>query len=289
MYKSVNDKDWGLRFNHKAMHTRFAVFIRHEDPRYAEQAAAEAFRRLDGIEQDFSLFIDNSDISRINRAQPDQAIQVGLDTFDCLTRAIHLSRITGGAFDITAMNGRPSIPAYRSIVLDASGYTALKRTGGIRIDLGGIGKGFAVDAMAVLLADWDIESALVHGGASTALAVGPPEGHGWKITVSSPEAGGSRRIIRTFHLRRRALSGSGIEKGPHIIDPGSGLPATGKCAAWALAPDATSADGLSTAFMVMTPEEIGSFCSGHSDVGALTLNREGKMVEAGAWPKSGFS
>jgi thiamine biosynthesis lipoprotein len=273
MDESMREKHKRFEFNHKAMNTRFAIFILHNDGRYAEQAAAEAFRRLGGIEQEFSRFIDNSDVSRINRAQPDRPVQLGLDTFDCLTKALHLSSITNGAFDITAMKDRPSIPSWRSIALDASGYTARKMADNVRIDLGGIGKGFAVDAMAALLSEWELETVLIHGGASTALAIqGPPGKPGWKVTMSCPgTTEDSRRIIKSLYLYRRALSGSGIEKGMHIIDPRSGRPVSNRPASWALAPDATTADALSTAFMVMTAEEINSFCFKYSRVSGILM------------------
>ena len=270
------------------MHTRFEIFIHHKDRVYAGQAADEAFHTLDALEQELSRFIGNSDISRINHSPAGKPVQVGLETFDCLKKALQLSELTNGAFDITAKAGESGPVSWKTIELDESGYQVLKVNDRTAIDLGGIGKGFALDHMAEVLKEWEVSPALIHGGASTALALDTPPGQtGWKITVSMPDGppedhetiGSSRRILKTLRLKDRALSGSGIEKGSHIIDPRSGRPAVGKPAAWALAPDAAAADALSTAFMVMAPEQIERFCQAHK-FGAVFIDRDGNLHEA---------
>ncbi len=298
-----------LKFGCAAMHTRFEIIACHEDRRYAEQAASEAFRRLGMLEQAFSRFIDNSDISRINRSRPGVPVQVGTDAFECLALSLSLSRMTGRAFDVTALSRCRHNP-WESLVLDETRFEVTRRTPETMLDLGGIGKGFALDRMADVLKEWEIPSALIHGGSSTALALeAPPGEEGWKVTVSRPllaaaesfpekasagliagqdfpnagktapdfppdlpagppEPMPSRLILATVRLARRALSGSGREKGNHIIDPRTGEPVSERIAAWAASPEAATADALSTAFMVMTVQEIGAFCSLHPDTSA---------------------
>ena len=80
-------------------------------------------------------------------------------------------------------------------------------------------------------------------------------------------------------MQGRALSGSGLQKGSHIIDPRTAQPVKGKYAAWACAPDAAAADALSTAFMVMTPDEVGKYCLHHPDVLAvIVMPQRGKKT-----------
>ena len=297
----MNDRKESCAFAHSAMHTRYEIFMHHDDRVYASQAAAEAFRILDGLEQALSLFISNSDVSRLNNAAG-KPVVVGLDAFECIQKAVDLSRLTGGAFDVTAKSGGRFPPSWETITLDGNNYS-ITMAAAVRVDLGGIGKGFAVDRMADVLREWEIGNALIHGGASTAFAMGharphgsgfQPDGSGWKVTVSVPEplegpeafggsSGTSRHILETLFLENGALGGSGMEKGPHIIDPQSGKPVSGRTAAWALAPDAVSADVLSTAFMIMMPEAIDGLCADHPAFGALTVTAGGRIHRSGRW------
>ena len=89
------------RFTHNAMATVFEIFIIHKDKVYAEEAAFEAFRYLDQLEQELSRFLTNSDISRINHSGAGQPIRVGSDTFACLKQCVDLTAKTKGVFDIT--------------------------------------------------------------------------------------------------------------------------------------------------------------------------------------------
>ncbi len=279
------------RFAHHAMATTFEILIHHEDATYAQQAAWEAFRRLDQLEQELSRFIENSDISRINNLPAQEPLPLGLAAFECLDRCAKLSDETGGAFDITIgplldcwlnedKTGR--IPSDEELEqarqrtgthlyqLHAAEHTVELLASPVHIDLGGFGKGYAVDQLAELLGEWSIEVALIHGGSSSVLALGAPPGMaGWPLSLSHPA--NRQTTLAHLHLQDRALSGSGLEKGPHIIDPRSGCPVEGVMAAWTSAPTAATADALSTACMVMTPEEVAAYCQGHPDSMALLV------------------
>lgn len=286
------------RFSHHAMATLFEVLIVHDDAGYAEQAAFAAFQESDRLEQELSRFIENSDISRINKTPANQPVQIEWDTLACLKQSLLLSKLTHNAFDVTARSGENRVEP--SIRLDEDKMTVTRLSDSVRIDLGGIGKGYAVDLMADILKDWEIGSALIHGGASSTLASSAPPGEkGWKVTVSRPEnqqtPGGSEHhesdiipeiskgihdklkppgvtsLLDTLFLKNRALSGSGLQKGPHIVDPRTGRPVSGIRAAWALAPDGTTSDALSTTFMVMDIHEIEILCSKNPYIGAMVL------------------
>jgi len=149
--------------------------------------------------------------------------------------------------------------------------TTANRTADIEIDLGGIGKGFALDKVAAFLRDWSIESALFQGGDSTVLAVGTPPGEeGWPVSVGSGMEEEDRP--EPILLRDRALSASGTSvKGQHIIDPRTGQPARGAIRAWASCPSATVSDALSTAFLVMGAKQTERYCREHKDTWAMLL------------------
>ncbi len=301
------------RFSYEAMATTFEVILLHEDACYAEQAAWAAFDKLGRIEQDLSQFIENSDISRINNLTAGQSIRVSLETFECLQLSRRINAETNGAFDITIgfllscwrnPDKTLRIPSKEELKiarqrtgmdlfkLDESQYTVELLRDKVQIDLGGIGKGYAIDKMAELLGDWSIDVALIHGGYSSALAVGPPPGtKGWPVTLSNPR--NLKQILAALFLKNQALGGSGVQKGRHIIDPRTAHPVEGRCAAWACAGDAATADALSTAFMVMSPDEVRQYCSRRPDVLAMLIlhddtkkKQKERILHFGKWKKS---
>jgi thiamine biosynthesis lipoprotein len=165
------------------------------------------------------------------------------------------------------------------LVQTSSGFEARLHSGkkslirSLEIDLGGIGKGYALDKALAFLLDWGIDRALIHGGTSTVAAIGSPPsigpaGKGWPVGVG----GGWPEAPNQVLLMGRALSGSGTEvKGKHVMDPKTGLPAQAHLAAWASHPSAAESDALSTAFMVMTTAEVEEYCALHPEVWALVI------------------
>jgi len=278
-------------FSKEAMATIFEIFIFNEDEHYAAQAAWAAFDELDGIEQKLSRFIENSDVSEINNLSAGQTLQLGLDTFRCLGLAAKIYDQTNGAFDVTIGSlldcrlaedktlRNPSVQelglarsrtGMNLLRLDEENHTLTLSTSGVQIDLGGIGKGYAVDRMGEILADWSICTALVCAGRSSVLSLGsPPNTEGWPVKLTKPCNTG--QILERLFLRDEAVSGSGVQKGYHIIDPRSGSPVEDKLAAWVLAPDAATADALSTAFMVMSCEQIKNYCLRRPGTQALII------------------
>jgi len=259
------------RFSHEAMATVFEVYALHPDERYAAQAAQAAFDLTDRLERELSRFVPNSDVARLNDLAAGESTRVSPSTLECLVIARHLFDLSGRAFDVSIGTGLPLLE------LDPDDCTVRATRAGARVDLGGIGKGYAVDVMAELLEDWGLEVALVHGGFSSVLALDPPAGReGWPLTLSDPSA--PSRVLSRLSVRQTALGASGLRKGDHIVDPRSGEPVRGRLAAWAqvgrpeaavveepagdaprIAPAAV-ADALATAFMLLAPEEIDGLC-----------------------------
>jgi FAD:protein FMN transferase len=203
------------RFSHEAMNTVFEVYAQHADSGYAAQAAQAAFDLVDRLERELSRFIPNSDISRINHLAAGAHTRVGLSTLECLVIARHMFDLTGGAFDISIGTGLDSLE------LDHDDFMVRATKAGVRLDLGGIGKGYAIDLVAELLEDWGLQQALVHGGFSSVLALDPPAGQdGWPLTLSDPED--PSRVLVRLSARQMALAASGVRKVDHIIDPRCG-------------------------------------------------------------------
>ena len=295
------------RFAHQAMATTFEIIVQHQDKFYARQAANAAFDELDRIEGELSRYIENSDVARINNLPAGQPLPLGLDTFECLQISQRMHAETGGAFDVTVglllacwrdKDKQPRVPSAEELSyarartgmsllrLDENGCTVELFVSPIRIDLGGVGKGYGVDRMADLLREWEVNRALIHGGFSSVLALEAPQGtDGWPVTLSDPSD--RRRKLARLELKRLAVSGSGMEKGQHIVDPRLGRPVEGKIAAWSMTPDAATGDALSTAFMIMTPDEVKDYCTCHPGIRGLFIlpTEEGgeHVMSAGPW------
>jgi len=247
------------RFSHEAMATVFEIHCAHEDARYARQAAEAAFAVVDLLEQDLSRFVANSDVSRVNALPAGQAARGSPTTLECLAIARQMYDVTLGAFDVSIGTG------IEALDLDPETHTVHARRQGIQLDLGGIGKGYALDRVAELLDEWDVHDALVHGGFSSVLTLeAPPGREGWSLSLSAPDGG---EVLVRLSARRRAFSASGTRKGEHIYDPRTGRAVAGR-AAWVSVPcrspaggsPAAVAEALSTACMILSEEEIRDLC-----------------------------
>ena len=281
------------RFSYEAMGTVFEVIILHQDKEYSRQAAFAAFDELVRIEQQLSRFIENSDVSLINNLDANKPLVLGTDAFDCIKLSLEISERTSGAFDITTgslytlwldedkklltpsedeLSFAKEHVGSDLLLLNDSEHSIELVVSPIMIDLGGIGKGYALDMMAELLKEWSIDRALLHGGFSSILALDAPEGtKGWPVTFSQP--GNIQNTIARVDLANCALSASGTKKGAHIIDPVAGKPISDQTVVWVSCQDAATADAISTAFMIVEDEQIEKYCSEFDQAKVLKLSK----------------
>jgi thiamine biosynthesis lipoprotein len=189
------------------------------------------------------------------------------DTLACLSLALALERETGGAFNI-AHRVRPPRAAADAIRLLPHAMSVAPCHPHVALDLGGIGKGFALDRLAALLDQWDLPHVLLRASRSTLLAGDAPPGQpGWPLRF------GPAACSHQVYLRRAALSGSGSDvKAWHIADPATGLPATHHRLAYAMASNGAEADALSTAFFVMADTAIADYCRRHAGTAAYVVD-----------------
>ena len=233
------------------MATYFEVRIANEDRTYSAQAAQAVFDFLDKLESHLSRFRANSDIAQIARLAPGEKMRLSEPAFACLAIAKKIELATLGAFSVTAAakQAQTSSPQWRLLPEELAIQC---ESGWLQIDLGAIGKGFALDQMAELLQNWDCPSFLLVAGGSSILAGDAPiEAAGWSCGLGDDNA-----PLR-FFLAHASLSGSGLAvKGNHILDPRTGQPAKRQNRAWVLANTAAESDALSTACMVLSEPEM---------------------------------
>jgi FAD:protein FMN transferase len=306
----MGDTAWNLhRFAHEAMTVTFEAVIAHDDAVLARQAAGAAFAEVDRLERLMSRFDACSDIAQVNRLAPGACVGVDISVFECLAIAAQVWADTQGAFDATVGavmkyaetdNVPPPGPEDESfehaldrvrmdrLIMDRDGFLVGVRPAGgqysdgcVSLDLGAIGKGFALDLMLEVFEHWEIENVLVHGGTSTVRVTGGPSpDEGWPIAVGGPwaEEAGIERVI----LTSGSLSGSGTQaRGEHIIDPRTGRPSDGPLAAWVLCPTGAVSDAMSTALMVMSTQEVESYCQAHDNVTALLVIPDSDAPQGG--------
>jgi thiamine biosynthesis lipoprotein len=259
------------RFSHEAMTTTFEVCIAGQQQEYARQASGAVFSEIDRIDGLLNKYDAGSDVGQINLLEAGGSVRIGIETIECLEHAAWAYQVSGGLFDPTLGSG------YRWLNVDKAGFSVgWDAAGKGELDLGGIGKGYAIDKAAEVLADWDVTEALINGGNSTVLALGRE----WELGVGGPwgEKAGQSKVT----LKNQALSGSGTEvKGEHIVNPLTGAPAERHLAAWAIHSSAARSDALSTAFMMMTPAEIKSLCGRDPLIVAFVVEKNEHLLRIG--------
>lgn len=278
------------------MGTRGTITIYGMPDTEAEEAAAAAVREMHRIESVMSTWKEDSEISKLNRDSQNRPVKVSRELFLLLNKAVSFSRMTGGAFDVTArplvklwgfQGGEPKLPSdqeifdtvlkvgWQKMVFDAAD-TSIALRGGATIDLAGIGKGYAVDRCVAILRDRGAESALVDLGGNM-FALGAPPGRGaWSIGIRDPED--QSGVIGKLLISDEAVATSGQyenfilidgEKYGHIIDPRTGRTVDHILSVTVVAPSATASDALSTGLFVLGPEKGMNICEEAPGVRAI--------------------
>jgi thiamine biosynthesis lipoprotein len=286
-----------IRFHRRIMACRFDVALPAERADWLP-AARVCLNLADRLEERLSVFREGSEITRINRSAADGPIETHPAVFRLLQHAAALQASTDGAFDVTAAplsrcwgflrhEGRlptdAAIAEARTVVgmglvdLDAERTTVRFTRRGVELNLGGIGKGYALDVMAAKLRRFGVSSALLSAGGSSIIAIGDDRGSGWPVDLRPRLAAQPIGIVR---LRDAAMATSGageqfilidgVRYG-HVIDPRSGWPASGMRSATAITGDAAAADALSTAFLVGGPMLAAQYCDTHPGTLAILL------------------
>src|ERR1039458_5318373 len=312
----------GLTLACHAMATRFEVVLHGDNPAALRAAGEEALRLVEELEDQLSLFRASSEIADLNARAAREPVRVTPTLFALLRQAQKLSEESCGAFDITIaplvrcwgfMGGMGRMPSAEEVAevrakvgmglvqLRPEDFTVRFAREGVMLDLGAIGKGYAIERAAEVLREAGVTSALLHGGTSTVQAIGRPPGEEfWKIAIETPSPSKDTppSLLATVLLKDEAMSVSGVSGNSfevggrtfgHIIDPRTGGPAQGTVLAAVVLPSATETDALSTALLTLGRaghERIASLRPGMRTVvvsecgGRLSVEAEGIEVRS---------
>lgn len=277
----------------QAMATRFELVLHGSDESVLRAAGEEALDEIARVEDELSYFRPTSQVFRINQEAAHGPVRVAPRLFRLLQQARQLWAESGNTFDITVAplmrcwglytrEGRVPEPgelaAARAktgmnlVDLDDARSTVRFTREGVQLDLGSIGKGYAVERAGELLREAGVTSALLHGGTSTVLAIGtPPDKDGWTIALEHPaNVKGSQEHtgvlvlpLAKVSLRDESLSVSAVwgksftaadRSYGHVIDPRTGQPTEGALLSAVVLPSATESDALSTMLLTLGPE-----------------------------------
>ncbi len=284
------------------MGTAIRVELWSEERAAADQAIAAVMAQMHEVDRTMSPHKPDSELSRINRDAGRAAVPVGAELFALLERARDFSERTDGAFDITFASAghlydyreriRPSAAdlaqaraaiGYRNLLLDASARSVRFARPGMRIDLGGFAKGYAVERGAAILRSRGVRHAIVTAGGDSRV-VGDRRGRPWTIGVADPRRPGE--LAAVLPLADVAISTSGDyeryfeEDGVryhHVLDPRTGASATGARSVTILAPDGLTSEALSKTVFVLGVERGMHFVDSFRGVDAVVVDAQGVL------------
>lgn len=289
------------------MGTQIVVYLWHADAEAGRSAIAAVMDEMHRINRHFSPYLEDSELSRLNRKAATASEQAPLSISEelswLLAQSIRYGELTDGAFDVTFGSvgryydyrkgeqpdeaAREALLAaidYRKIQLDAEAREVYFEHPKLYVDLGGIAKGYAVDRAIALLRERDIEHASVGAGGDTRL-LGDHRGRPWRVGIKNPRAPEDVAIM--LPLENEAISTSGDyeryfinaegERIHHILNPRTGVSAQGVASATVLGPNSIDTDALSTSVFVMGVEPGLALIDSLPEFEAIVITAEGKV------------
>jgi thiamine biosynthesis lipoprotein len=287
------------------MGTLFTITLYATNSAIAHQAAEAAFRRVAALEEKMSDYRADSELNILCEKPVGQPVPVSAELFDIFEKSQKISELSNGAFDITVgpfvrlwrfSRKRKALPSlaeieqarasfgWKKLRLDPKQRTATLLAPNMRLDLGGIAKGYAADEALKVLKSCGIRRATIAASGDFAVGAPPPGRAGWKIGITAIDEH-NNRVSRVVLLHDCGISTSGdteqaVEingvRYSHIVDPATGLGLTNRIQASVIAPNATTTDGLATALCVMGIESSVGLVNKLPRTAALLLTKVGE-------------
>ena len=287
------------------MSTEVEIILCGPNEEALEKAAASAFSVMEQIERDFSVGGGSSKIKEINKFAGLKPVKVGPDLFVLIQKSISFSHLSNGCFDISTqglgnlwdfraptfvvpegevVNRCLNLVDYRKIRLDRETSSVILEQKGMRISVGGIGKGYAVDKAVEAVRVFGIKDGIINAGGDLKAFGRKENGELWKVAIKNPRD--QDRIMCVIPLSNVALATSGDyeryrivggKRYHHLLDPRTGYPAVGCMSATVIAKDALEADALATAVFVMGPRDGLNLVESLPGVEGVVVDITGKL------------
>ena len=286
------------------MGTEVSVLLWSEDDAAGREALEAVFTETGRINDLMSTYLEDSEISRVNRVAAAGPVPVDVELFDVIRRSLDVSVLTRGAFDITydsvgqhydfrsrlrpdarTIEAEREYIDYRYVVLNPADHSIAFLKEGVRINLGGIAKGYAVERGIDILRHRGIENAIVTAGGDSRL-LGDRRGRPWMVGIRDPRGEDERQVAISVPLEDEAISTSGDyerffdEEGVrhhHIIKPSTGRPAGGIRSATVFGPDAVITDALSTSVFVLGVDQGLRLIATLPDYESIVIDASGRV------------
>jgi thiamine biosynthesis lipoprotein len=292
------------------MGTVFEIAAYDQSSEHASNAIEKAFQEIVRLDDLLSDYKPDSALSTLNRSAHFQAVRVPSDLYRVIDQAVKFSELSDGKFDISVAplvnlwkaairgEGMPS-QAQREELRGCVGYEKIElippdqisfRSSCLRLDLGAIGKGYAVDRAADVLHSLGIRDALINAGGSTIFAMGSPPGEtAWLVRLRDP----SNKLDPQVMLKDGSVSTSeqtapsllGSDSAGHIVDPDTGMPLRTMFAVSAVSRTATESDALSTTLLLLGPTKGKALIKNMPDVSAIWISPEAQVETVNGGPQ----
>jgi len=290
------------------MGSRWQISIVAENAQSAEQHIDTVINEVSRIEYLISDWKPESQVSQVNSNAGIRAVKVDPEVFDLTRRALHLSKMTNGAFDISfaamdriwkfdgSMTEMPSAESisrsvekvgYKNIVLDSINCTIFLKLKGMKIGFGALGEGYAADKSRELMLSKGVKSGIVNGSGDMSTWGKQPDGAAWTIGIINPLR--SNALIGVVPLVESAIVTSGSyekfvtfdgKRYAHIINPVTGYPATGLTSVTVFGPSAERANGFSTSMMVMGKDAALLFIKQFPEYRYIIITDDGEIISS---------
>jgi len=292
----------------KLMGARFDISIVAKDSLTAERNIDTVIAEITRIENLISDWIPASQVSQVNQHAGIAPVQVDREVFELTERAIRLSELTGGAFDVSfasmdriwkfdgSMTEMPSAAAiknsvsrvgYSNIILDKEKSTIFLKLPGMKIGFGALGEGYAADQCKALMLKKGILAGIVNGSGDMNTWGTQPDGKAWNIGITNPFD--DHELVAIVPLKQGAVVTSGSyekfvefngKRYAHIINPHTGYPATGLCSVTVFGPSAEMANGFSTSIMVLGKEAGLKLIKEYPEMSCILITDDGHFFSS---------
>jgi thiamine biosynthesis lipoprotein len=290
------------------MGSRFDITIVAQDSLLAEKNIDEVIAEITRIENLISDWKSDSQVSEVNQNSGIRPVKVDREVFELTQRAIQLSKITNGGFDVSfaamdriwkfdgSMTEMPSAEAikksvekvgYQNIILDSVQSTIFLKLKGMKIGFGALGEGYAADKCRDMMLAKGIKAGIINGSGDMSTWGKQPNGSAWKIGITNPF--NPEKLLAVVSLQQEAVTTSGSyekfvvfegKRYSHIINPATGYPAAGLCSVTVFGPNAEMANGLSTSLMVLGKTEGLLLLKKFPDYSCVIITDNGKVIKS---------